>query len=240
MRRSWPAFSPCTPLGIDLVRGGFDADDRAVRLRLKHGGFEDEGVRGANGIEPLGSRHFCARTISRRQEAPAAGHVTAATGRGSRPRTRRRRGEDSSAGRGGSLGLAWREVLLGIEAEPPGQEPLATEHFVDSSNAPGESVPGVEESGIGVRKLVTGGEGGPRPSEAPRRPDPEHRQGGRRLCRSDRPLAQEPAGTKANSGASRRGGGRPRSRRRSRCRGRPRRRDRCRPGPEPLRGSRSG
>jgi len=55
-------------------------------------------------------------------------------------------------------GLARGEVLVRVQAESRGQQPLPAQDLVDARDAAGEVVPGVEERGVGVRKALAEGE----------------------------------------------------------------------------------
>ncbi len=51
-------------------------------------------------------------------------------------------------------GLTRGEAFPGIEAGDAGEQSLAAEHFVDARDAPGESVGGVEDRGVGIGQLL--------------------------------------------------------------------------------------
>ena len=53
--------------------------------------------------------------------------------------------------------LAGAQVFMRIEAPAPGEQALAAENFVNTRNAPGKLVRGIEQCGVDIRERGTFG-----------------------------------------------------------------------------------
>ena len=157
--------------------------------------------RGRTGSPSRWSRGPGARRASGRgrrrggRGCPSRRALIAATGRGSRPRRRRRRGADRRAGRGRSL-AAWpgERSSCGSRQSRPARSPWRRRTSWMPGDAAGERVAGVEERGVRVGELVPQGEEAVHaPLVASARRDRISSRRATASLRPDRPLAEEAA-----------------------------------------------